>query len=264
MRESSMRGLTKRSSIHILNWNTDGQARYNHLLMDAFLAQCDRPMIPTANREPNRHLRALTTFTRVARVAPASFLGSLLLVGSLLLMGGCAHRSTPPDADFTVRRDAGPTILSRGDQIRLTFRKLPDLNQTQKIRSDGSVSLLQVGTVKAAGKSLDSFQRELATRYELKTAGDLTVSLESTFTAVYVTGAVQRPGKVVIDRPMTVLEAIMESGGFDRESANLKGVSLTRLVNGKYVTRVINMRDHPEDALYVRPYDMIEVPRFFY
>jgi polysaccharide export outer membrane protein len=235
-----------------LNWNTDSRTEYNHLLMDAFLAQRDHPMIPTPNRDQRRYLRAF------ARVATTSFLGLLLLVG------GCAHRSAPPDPDFTVRRDAGPTILSRGDQIRLTFRKLPELNQSQKIRSDGSVSLLQVGTVKAAGKSLDSFQRELATRYELKTPGDLTVSLESTFTAVYVTGAVQRPGKVVIDRPMTVLEAIMESGGFDRESANLKRVSLTRLVDGKYVTRVINMREHPEEALYVRPYDMIEVPRFFY
>jgi len=181
----------------------------------------------------------------------------------MCLLGGCAHRPTST-GDFTVRRDAGPTILSRGDQIRLTFRKLPDLNQSQKIRGDGNVTLLQVGTVRAAGKSLDALQRELATRYELKSSGDLTISLESTLTPVYVTGAVQRPGKVVLDRPMTVLEAIMESGGFDRESANLKRVSLTRLVDGKYKTRIINMRDHPEEALYVRPYDMIEVPRFFY
>jgi polysaccharide export outer membrane protein len=220
--------------------------------MDALLAQNDHPVIPTSNRNLIHSIRAF------ARLATTSF------AGLLLLLGGCAHRSSGPIADFTVRKEAGPTILSRGDQIRITFRKLPELNQTQKIRSDGSVSLLQVGTVKAAGKSLDTFQRELATRYELKTAGDLTVSLESTLTAVYVTGAVQRPGKVVIDRPMTVLEAIMESGGFDRESANLKRVSLTRLVDGKYETRVINMRDHPEEALYVRPYDMIEVPRFFY
>ncbi len=161
------------------------------------------------------------------------------------------------------RKSPSPSILSSGDIVRLTFRKLPELNQTQKVRSDGRITLLQVGTVKAAGKSVDNLQSELAARYELKTAGDLTVSLESTYLAVYVTGAVGRPGKVLLERPMTVLEAIMESGGFDRETANLKRVTLTRLVGGKYVTRRIDLRDPAAGVEYVQPYDMIEVGRYF-
>lgn len=157
----------------------------------------------------------------------------------------------------------GPTILSSGDVVRLNFRKLPELNQTQRIRSDGKVNLLQVGTVRAAGKSLDALHSELASSYELKTPSDLTVSLDASYISVYVTGAVLRPGKVTLERPMTVLEVIMECGGYDRESANLKRVTLTRLVNGKYVTASMDMRDRP-DAVYVQPYDMIEVPRFFH
>jgi protein involved in polysaccharide export with SLBB domain len=117
--------------------------------------------------------------------------------------------------------------------------------------------------VKAAGKTVDSLQSELAARYELKTPSDLTISLESTYIAVYVTGAVGKPGKVVLDRPMTLLEVIMESGGFERVTANLKRVSITRMVNGKYVTRRIDMRDPAAGVEYVQPYDMIEVGRFF-
>jgi polysaccharide export outer membrane protein len=182
----------------------------------------------------------------------------------LFSAGGCTHHTSVPPTELTGRRAAGPTVISQGDVIRLTFRKLPELNQTQKVRSDGRVSLLQVGSVKAAGKTLDALQAELVARYELKTPGDLIVSLESTYSAVYVTGAVAKPGKVVLDRPMTVLEAIMESGGFERETANLKRVNVTRLVNGKYVVSVLDLRDPAAGVIYVQPYDMIEVPRFFH
>lgn len=184
------------------------------------------------------------------------------VLAALCFLAACADRfAGPPATQMSARR--GPTILSSGDVVRLTFRKLSELNQTQRIRSDGKINLLQIGTVKAGGKSLDALHSELASRYELKEPSDLTVSLEATFTAVYVTGAVLRPGKVGLDRPMTVLEVIMEAGGFDRESANLKNVSLTRLVNGKYVTSRLDMRKNP-DAIYVQPFDMIEVPRFFH
>ena len=186
----------------------------------------------------------------------------LLCASLLATLGGCGGRQ-PHSQEVIARKGPGPAVLSSGDVLRLTFRKVPELNQTQKIRPDGRVALLQVGTVKAAGKTLDSLQSELAARYELKTPGDLTVSLESTYIAVYVTGAVGHPGKVVLDRPMTLLEAIMESGGFERETANLKRVTLTRLVGGKYVTRRIDLRDPAEGVEYVQPFDMIEVGRFF-
>jgi polysaccharide export outer membrane protein len=166
-------------------------------------------------------------------------------------------------ADVPAGKAPAAGLISPGDTLRLTFRKLPELNQTQRVRPDGRVSLLQVGSVKAAGKSLDSFQRDLADRYELKSAGDLSVSMEDTHLAVYVTGAVGRPGKIVLDRPMTVLEAIMESGGFDRTTANLKKVSLTRSVNGRYVTKWMDLRDPSAGGEYVQPYDMIEIGRYF-
>lgn len=178
------------------------------------------------------------------------------------LFTGCADHPAGPRA-MQMSAHRGPTILSSGDVVRINFHKAPDLNQTQRIRSDGQLYLLQVGSVKAAGRSLDSLHDELARKYEVKSPSDLTVSIDAAFSAVYVTGAVIRPGKVGLDRPMTVLEVIMECGGFDRESANLKHVSLTRLENGKYVTAEMDMRKQP-DAVYVQPFDMIEVPRFFH
>ena len=186
----------------------------------------------------------------------------ILCLAILCAVTACGGKH-PDSSALVARKTPNPAILSTGDVLRFIFRKVPELNQTQKVRPDGRISLLQVGTVKAAGKSVDSLQSELAARYELKTPGDLTISVESTYLAVYVTGAVGRPGKVLLDRPMTLLEAIMESGGFDRESANLKRVTLTRLVGGKYVTRRIDLRDPAGGVEYVQPYDMIEVGKYF-
>lgn len=198
--------------------------------------------------------------TRSARGVTALF--ALCLV--LGLLGGCSTRHNKAStAEFSSGKAPAGGVISPGDTLRLTFRKLPELNQSQRVRADGRVSLLQVGSVKAGGKSLDALQRELATRYELKSPGDVSISLESTGIAVYVTGAVGRPGKVVLDRPMTVLEAIMESGGFDRATANLKRVSVTRLVNGQYKTRWLDLRDPAAGVDYVQAYDMIEVARYF-
>ena len=187
-----------------------------------------------------------------------------LLILALAMVSACSHQGGGPPPALTARKAASPTIISQGDGIRLTFRKLQELNQTQKVRPDGWINLLQVGRVKAAGKSLDALQSELVARYELKETGDLIVSMESTDSVVYVTGAVGTVGRIVLDRPMTVLEAIMESGGFDRATANLKRVTLTRMVNGKYVTYTMDMRNPNAGAMYVQPYDMIEVPRFFH
>ena len=56
-----------------------------------------------------------------------------------------------------------------------------------------------------------------------------------------VSGAVQKPGKIVFERPATVLEAIMEAGGFTPE-ANLKRVSVIRNVKGEHKTEQIDLR----------------------
>jgi len=44
---------------------------------------------------------------------------------------------------------------------------------------------------------------------------------------------VQAHGKIMSDRPITALEAIMEAGGFDYTKANLKAVTVIRTENGQ-------------------------------
>lgn len=168
----------------------------------------------------------------------------------------------------TFSGQAAPPVrvtLLPGDVVRLTFTGAPELNQSQRIRADGKLSLPLVGEVTAGGKSIGQLQGELAELYksQLKTS-DVSVSLESSVTTVVVSGAVAKPGKVVFDRPTTVFQAIMESGGAT-EFGNLSRVRLVRTIHGVQQSQVMDLRPtlrgHATRAFYVRDGDIIYVPQ---
>jgi protein involved in polysaccharide export with SLBB domain len=101
-------------------------------------------------------------------------------------------------------------LLREGDTIRISFPGAPNLNNAQQIRRDGKVTLPLIGEFKAAGLAPMEMEKKLLELYEpqLQTK-EISVTLESSAFVVYVTGAVLRPGKVLSDRPITALQAIM-------------------------------------------------------
>jgi len=158
----------------------------------------------------------------------------------------------------------GPTELTVGDVVRITFPAAPELNQSQKIGTDGTLSLPLVGQVHAAGKTPGALQSELSNLYKSQLQDSETVvAVESRAIPVVVSGAVQKPGKIVFERPATVLEAIMEAGGFTPE-ADLKKVTLIRIVRGQHETQAFDLRPilkgRPTKAFYVSGGDVIYVP----
>jgi protein involved in polysaccharide export with SLBB domain len=95
-------------------------------------------------------------------------------------------------------------------------------------------------------------QNELATLYKPQLQdNEVLVTLESRAVPVVVSGAVQKPGKIVFERPVTVREAIMEAGGFTPE-ADLKKVSLIRIVKGERKTTDLRRRIVPPKNHYVQ------------
>src|SRR5437016_10063864 len=156
-------------------------------------------------------------------------------------------------------------ILASGDVVKLTFSAAPELNQSQKVRVDGKLSLPLVGEVDAAGKTVGQLQGELIQLYksQLKTP-EVTVSLETSLTTVTVSGAVNKPGKIAFERPTTVFQAIMDAGG-PSEFGTLKHVRLVRTVNGVTRSQVMNVHDtligQGTKPFYVRDGDVIYVPQ---
>jgi polysaccharide biosynthesis/export protein len=185
------------------------------------------------------------------------------LVFAALACGGC---QTPPQVPLP--NPPGPTTpvrLSPGDVIKLSFADELDLDQTQKIRRDGKVSLPLLGEVTAAGKRVSDFQNELVRLYEPKLENsEVLVTLENGLAAVIVSGFANKPGKVVFDRPTTVFQAIMEAGGVS-DYGSPSNVHLTRMINGEQRTEIINLRPairgDPTKPKYVQDGDVIYISR---
>jgi polysaccharide biosynthesis/export protein len=156
-------------------------------------------------------------------------------------------------------------ILASGDVVKLTFSATPELNQSQKIRVDGKLSLPLVGEVDAAGKTVGQLQGELVQLYksQLKTP-EVTVSLEGSLTTVTVSGAVLKPSKFAFERPTTIFQAIMEAGG-PTPYGNLGHVRLVRTVNGVTKSQLFDLhrmlRGEEAKPFYVRDGDVIFVPQ---
>jgi polysaccharide biosynthesis/export protein len=177
---------------------------------------------------------------------------------------GCKsyHGETLPSASGQL-----PGLLATGDTIKISFTTAPELNQSQKIGPDGKVSLPLVGDVSAAGKTTGQLQAELTQLYKPQLQNsDVIVTLENIAIPVVVSGEVQKPGKIIFERPATVLEAIMEAGGFTAYG-DPKTISVIRQVNGVQHTQIVNLspvlHGVPTRVMYVTRGDVIYVrPRF--
>jgi polysaccharide export outer membrane protein len=205
-----------------------------------------------------------------------AFLG---LVLASLLAGGCATPNDSSEQPPTGQIGENPpgtnapshsevVILREGDVLKIASPSSPNIDTTLPIGRDGKISLQMVGEVQASGYTVAELQDTLVKLYAPQIGSkDVTVALESSSFPVFVTGAVIRPGKVLSDHPMTALEAIMESGGFDYASANTRGVRIIRNENGvmKHFTinlqRVLDGQD--STPFYLQTDDIIYVPERF-
>jgi polysaccharide export outer membrane protein len=189
----------------------------------------------------------------------------LASIGMLLVCGCEGPRATSIPSRMIGRT---PPTLAVGDVVKLTFPGTPELDHTQRIRSDGRITLPLIGETTATGKRVGTLQEELKELYKSKLQNkDVWVTLETTAIPVYVSGAVGRPGKVTLDRTMTVLEAIMEASGFTNR-ANPGKVVLVRQADGHHFTKTLDLRPalkgQSVEAFYLKPYDVIVVPESFF
>jgi polysaccharide biosynthesis/export protein len=190
-----------------------------------------------------------------------SFLVVFLVFGALMC-GGCQSPLPPlpnPPGPHTAVR------LSPGDVIKLSFAEESDLDQTQRIRRDGKVSLPFLGEVTAAGKRVIDFQRELVRRYEDDLENpEVVVTLENGPATVIISGFATYPGKITFERPTTVYQAIMQAGGVS-DYGSLSNIHLTRIINGVQRTETINLRPsirgQPIYPEYVQDGDVIYISR---
>jgi polysaccharide export outer membrane protein len=218
----------------------------------------------TQKRTSTAKKRGLSPTESADRNSRGLSIGYCFAFVSLLALGcgGCGTQWPPlpyPPGPHT------PVRLAPGNTIKVAFAEESDLDQTEKIRRDGKISLPLIGEVTAAGKRLMDLQHELVSRYEGRLDNpEVLVLLESGTATVIVSGFAGKPGKISFDRPTTIYQAIMEAGGAS-DYGSLSNIHLTRIIDGEERTETINLRPtvHGEPTLpkYVQDGDVIYISR---
>jgi polysaccharide export outer membrane protein len=193
-----------------------------------------------------------------------------LFLGLLALAVGCESASKPSagnnlaPGDFTAA-NYSTNVLHEGDRVTITFQFSTNFNTVDRVGLDGALNLDAVGKVAAAGKTPQDLEKDLTERYEPQTGKDLiSVRVMVPAASIYVSGAVYKPGKVPLERPMTLLEAIEEAGGYDPNRAKLSEVTVLRLEDGRQKTYKFNLKQtlkgNNETPFFLRAFDIVHVP----
>jgi len=205
------------------------------------------------------------------RILPVGLAAFGLL--ALAALTGCQSSPVVPSAEqASLQAEAGraPDVqtVREGDVLKISFPGAPNLDTTQQVRRDGRITLSMVGEFRAAGLTPSDLEKELVKVYSSQLVSkEVTVTVVSSSFSVFVTGAVVRPGKIVSDRPLTALEAIMEAGGFDPTKADMKGVVVIRNEDGGTRNYALNLKlvleGKSNSPFYLKPSDIVYVPTRF-
>lgn len=114
--------------------------------------------------------------------------------------------------------------LQRGDTIQIEVLEDDNLNRSALVLPDGQVSLPMVGSVPAAGRTLEQVRADIAGRLASSFAAPPTVYVTlgalrervpgvAATIDVYIMGEANAPGRVSIAPGSTLLQAIAAAGG---------------------------------------------------
>ena len=206
--------------------------------------------------------RATLSLKRALReiVSATSVFVAVIACGIPAELGAKPEGSADVETEFTIQP---------GDQLSISFPGAPDLNTSLTVRRDDIISLPLIGEVRASGKTPKALAAELTELYEpqLVTSEVLVAVLSSQF-IYYTEGEVASPGMLSSMRQLSVLEAIVASGGVRKESGKLKAVVVIRRIGDEYHYFKLDLKSVLEGknnkAFILQPYDIVSVQERFW
>lgn len=194
--------------------------------------------------------------------------GMVLLRACLIAVSfaGCARRAATPQPVIVPSVAAAPYRVQAGDVVEVRFRYHPDENQRLQVQADGNLSLNLAHDVEAAGLTTDSLADVIRVRSARYLRDPLVnVVVVSTVARAYIGGEVGNAGFVGLSKPVTVLQAVLERGGFTA-GADLENIAvISKGRNDQRTMRRVNVGklagDQPVDALLLAADDVVVVPK---
>ena len=139
-------------------------------------------------------------------------------------------------ADEAVTTD-GKYKIQPGDTLEVSVWKEENLLRIVQVRPDGEISLPLVNEIQAEGKSVAEL-REIITERLTNFIPDPVVSVSTqalTGNRVYVIGQVGRPGEIVANTYMDILQALSVAGGMS-PFASVNKIKVLRRENGQLIS----------------------------
>ena len=162
----------------------------------------------------------------------------------------------------------GPYKIAVGDVLQITFFKATQMSQTRTVGPDGEIFLPLVGRVSVFGRTVDDVTEELTQRYaEEMVNPQITVSVaEYSGLKVYVGGEVNFPGLRDYRGGLTLVQAVMDAGGFKNTGRRKEVVLIRKAQDNSPVGTIVNCKDilrkyHVDRDVELAPSDVIYVPR---
>ena len=115
-----------------------------------------------------------------------------------------------------VSSDSNEYFIGLGDVLEVQVWREPELTKELTVRLDGRISLPLVDDIMAAGKSPETLARDIEEKLKTYLAEpSVTVILQQSIShRYYIVGKIVKPGEFYIDSPLTILQVIARSGGF--------------------------------------------------
>jgi polysaccharide export outer membrane protein len=168
------------------------------------------------------------------------------------------------DTNIAPRSRSELDRLHVGDVMTIDFSDLPVVvsSREERIKEDGTITLMEGKSFVAAGKTRGELEREIHDYYVPRFYLKMTVSIRQKDQTqfYYVRGEVKAPARQLYVSRIHLLQAIASAGDFT-DFARKSAVLLTRIDGQKVTINCLKARKDPSLNLEIFPGDIIDVPR---
>ncbi len=193
-----------------------------------------------------------------------------LILFSLVIVGCAGPGIRPQNQNVTkLSEDLKQTTLKLpvyrmqiGDRLSIKFFYNAELNEEMVIRPDGKISLQLIDDIEALDKTPARLTRDIKEKYKniLKRPEVTVIVKQFAGQKVYIGGEIGRPGLIQMDSPLTVLQAIFQSGGY-LNTASSRDIILIRRTPGNQPKIYKLDLEKPSNDVFLQSYDMVFVSK---
>ncbi len=196
------------------------------------------------------------------RSRAASLLAAL---GAFFLFAGCGGPKLDPTMINPMEELTIPYRVHPGDSLSVKFKYHPDDDSQVTVNTDGKLSLAVTGPMSVGGLLIPEVEKMIAERSARYLRNPVvTVTVTESQARAFICGEVTDQGYVTLNRPTTVLQAVVERGGFI-PGADLSKVIVVSYEAGKQRARAIDLKaevsGQPQDRTLLQADEVVFVPK---